>query len=106
SQINRLKDNPDYAGIGQMGKDILSIIDKSAGALNVEEAYWALGGSKRAEQIRLETQAREAEKRRQKPRTVITDTPTTTAGEKPLPPEIARDAERMGISAAEARRLM
>lgn len=106
SQINRLKDNPDYAGISQMEKEILSKIDKSAGALSVEEAYWALGGPKRAEQIRLEAQAREAEKRRQKPRTVITDTPTSNTGEKPLPPEIAREAERMGISAAEARRLM
>lgn len=105
-QVNRLKDNPDYAGIGSMEKEILSKIDKTGGALSVEEAYWALGGSKRAEQIKLEAQVRESEKRKQKPRTVLTDSPTSTAGEKPLPPEIAREAERMGISAAEARRLM
>lgn len=104
--INKLRDNPDYAGISSMEKEILSKIDKTNGALSVEEAYWALGGPKKAEQIRLEAQVRESEKRKKQPRTVITDAPTTTVGEKPLPPEVAKDAERMGISADEARRLM
>jgi len=105
-QINRLKDNPDYAGIASMEKDILAKIDRSNGALSVDEAYWALGGPKRAEQIRLEAQVRESTKRAQKPRTVLTDSPTSNTGEKPLPTEVMREAERMGISAAEARRLM
>lgn len=105
-QINRLKDNPDYAGIASLEKEIMSKIDKTGGALSVEEAYWALGGHKRAEQIRLEAQMRESEKRKKQPRTVITDAPITTTGEKPLPPEVAQEAQRMGISAAEARRLM
>jgi hypothetical protein len=105
-QINKLKDNPDYAGIGTMEKEIMSKIDKTNGALTVEEAYWAMGGPRKAEQIRLEAQMREAEKRKKTPRTVITDSPSSTTGEKPLPPEIAQQAERMGISAAEARRLM
>lgn len=104
--INKLKDNPDYAGISSMEKEILSKIDKTNGALTVEEAYWALGGKNRAEQIRLEAQVRESVKRQQKPRTVLTDAPTTTVGDKPLAPEIAREAERMGISPSEARRLM
>jgi hypothetical protein len=105
-QINKLKDNPDYAGIGAMEKDILAKIDKTGGALTVEEAYWAMGGPKKAEQIRLEAQMRESEKRKKTPRTVLTDSATSTTGEKPLPPEIIQQAERMGISAAEARRLM
>lgn len=105
-QVNRLRDNPDYIGIGSMEKDILSKIDKTGGALTVEEAYWALGGPKKAEQIRLEAQVRESTKRAQKPRTVLTDSPTSGTGEKPLSAEVMREAERMGISAAEARRLM
>lgn len=105
-QINKLRDNPDYAGIGSMEKEILSKIDKTNGALSVEEAYWALGGPKKAEQIRLEAQMRESVKRQKTPRTVITDSQVSTTTEKPLPSDVVRDAERMGISAAEARRLM
>jgi len=104
--IYRLRDNPDYAGIASMERDIMSKIDKSGGALTVEEAYWALGGHKRAEQIRLEAQVREQAKRQKQPRTVLTDSPTSTAGPKPLPADVLREAERMGISATEARRLM
>lgn len=105
-QINKLRDNPDYAGIGSMEKEILSKIDKTNGALSVEEAYWALGGPKKAEQIRLEAQMRESVKRQKTPRTVITDSQVSTTTEKPLPADVVRDAERMGISPAEARRLM
>lgn len=105
-QINKLKDNPDYAGISSMEKDIMAKIDKTNGALTVEEAYWAMGGPKKAEQIRLEAQMRESEKRKKTPRTVLTDSQTSTTSEKPLPPEVVQQAERMGISAAEARRLM
>jgi hypothetical protein len=105
-QINRLKDNPDYVGIASMEKDILSRIDKSNGALNVEEAFWALGGAKRVEQIKLEAQQREVAKRSAATRTVQKDTPSTTTGEKPLPANILREAERMGISGEEARRIM
>lgn len=104
--INRLRDNPDYAGIGQMEREILDKIERTGGELKVEEAYWALGGSKRAEQIRLEAKVRESEKRKTKPRTVLTDSQTTTTSEKPLPADIVRDAQRMGISLSEARRLM
>lgn len=104
--INKLSANPDYAGIGSMEKQILDKIDKSNGALSVEEAYWALGGPKKSEQIRLEAQLRESEKRKKTPRTVITDNTTSNTAEKPLPPEIVREAERMGITMEEARRLM
>jgi hypothetical protein len=106
SSINKLSTNPDYAGISTMEKEILAKIDQTNGKLSVEEAYWALGGHKKAEQIRLEAQMRESVKRQKTPRTVITDTQVSTTTEKPLPSDVVRDAERMGISAAEARKLM
>lgn len=105
-QINKLKDNPDYAGIASMEKDILAKIDRSNGALNVEEAFWALGGNKRVEQVKLEAQQREVAKRAQQPRTVQRDSPSTSVGEKPLSPSVLAEAKKMGISEAEARRLM
>ena len=105
-QINKLRDNPDYAGIASLEREILTKIDKTNGALTVEEAYWALGGKNRAEQIRLEATVREQVKRQKPTRTVISDSATSNTSEKPLPSEVMRDAERMGISAAEARRLM
>lgn len=105
-QINRLRDNPDYSGIASMEKDILAKIDRSNGALNVEEAFWALGGNKRVEQVKLEAQQREIAKRAQQPRTVQRDSPSTSVGEKPLAPSVLAEAKKMGISEAEARRLM
>lgn len=105
-QINNLKDNPDYAGISSMEKDILSMIDKSNGALNAEQAYWAMGGSKKAAQIKLETEQREIIKRGQQSRTVLKDAPNNTSGEKPLSPQVLQEAKRMGITEAEARKLM
>lgn len=105
-EINSLKDKTDYAGIGSMEKEILAKIEQSKGALSVEEAYWALGGSKKAAQIKLEAQMREAENRKKQPRTVLTDSQTANSTEKPLPPDVLRDAERMGISVAEAHKLM
>lgn len=104
--INRLRDNPDYAGISSMEKEIKQKIEATKGALSVDEAYWALGGHKRAEQIRVEAQMREQVKRSKQPRTVLTDAPAAVTSEKPLPADVLRDAERMGISASEARRLM
>ncbi len=105
-QINNLRDKPEYAGITSMENEILAKIDKSNGALSVEEAYWAMGGAKKAEQIKLESQMREQVKRAQIPRTVLTDAPVNNTAEKPLPPDVLREAERMGITASEARRLM
>lgn len=105
-QINRLRDNPEYAGISSMEREILQKIDKSNGALSVEEAYWALGGSKKAEQIKLEAQQREIAKRAKTPRTVVKDSPSNTTREKPIPESVLREAKLMGISEAEARRLM
>lgn len=105
-QINKLKERPEYIGIESMENEIKKKIEQTGGVLTVEEAFWALGGPKRAEQIKIETQMREQAKRARQPRTVLRDAQTPTVTEKPLPPEIAREAERMGISLEEARRLM
>lgn len=104
-QIHKLRDNPDYLGIDRMEREIADKIDRSNGALSVEEAFWALGGPKRVEQVKLEAQQREIAKRNQQPRTVIKDTPSTSTGEKPLPASVLKDAKLMGISESEARRL-
>lgn len=105
-QIDKLKSDPDYAGIASMEKEILAKIDKSNGQLSVDEAYWALGGAKKAAQIKLDATMREAEKRKKANRTVLTDTQSQQTAEKPLPSDVLKDAERMGITPEEARRLM
>lgn len=105
-QINELKDQPEYEGIQTMKETIISKIQSSNGALSVQEAFWAVGGPKRIEQIKLEATVREQERRKKQPRTVLTDSPAPNNAEKPLPSDVLKDAERMGISPAEARRLM
>lgn len=105
NDINDLRDNPDYTGIREMRDQIIDKVAKSNGAITVSEAYWALGGPKRAEQVKLEAQQREVARRAQQPRTVLKDSPNNSTGEKPLPADVLRDAKLMGISEEEARRL-
>jgi hypothetical protein len=105
-QINELKDNPDYAGISSMKKEIQSMISRSNGSLDVEQAYWALGGKNRAEQLRRETEQREIAKRSKTKRTVQSDSPTATTSEKPLSTEDERMRQKMGLSITEARKLL
>lgn len=105
-QINEFKDNPDYAGIGNMKKEIQTMIGRSNNALSVEQAYWALGGKGRAEQLKREAEQREIAKRSKSKRTVQSDSPTSGTGEKPLSPENERMRQRMGLSMKEARELL
>lgn len=105
-QINEFKDNPDYAGIGNMKKEIQTMIGRSNNALSVEQAYWALGGKGRAEQLKRETEQREIAKRSKTKRTVQSDSPTSSTGEKPLSPENERMRQRMGLSMQEAKELL
>jgi hypothetical protein len=104
--INELKDNPDYAGIGSMKKEIQTMISRSGGAIDVKQAYWALGGEKRAEQLRRETEQRNIAKRSKAKRTVQSDSPTSTTGEKPLDAENERIRQKMGLSLKEAKALL
>lgn len=105
-QINDLKDNPDYAGIGSMKPQILTMIQQSGNALTAEQAYWALGGKARADQLKREAQQREIAKRAQPKRTVQTDSPTSGVGAKPLSPDIEAQRKRLRLSETEARALM
>lgn len=105
-QINELKDNPDYAGIGNMKKEIQTMIGRSNNVLSVEQAYWALGGKNRAEQLKREAEQREIAKRSKSKRTVQSDSPTSGTGEKSLSPEDERMRQRMGLTLKEARELL
>ncbi|MNN38116.1 hypothetical protein D3C81_1520970 [compost metagenome] len=87
-----------------MRKEISDIVSRSNGILNVEQAYWALGGSKRVQQTKRETEQRAALQRRQ--RVVATDAPAAASTEKAIPAQILSQAAAMGMSAAEVRELM
>ncbi|MCP1134338.1 hypothetical protein NKT34_13620 [Paenibacillus polysaccharolyticus] len=104
SQINELRDNPDFTGIATMKKEIADIVSKSNGQLTVSQAYWALGGESRAKQMKREAEQRSAVQRRN--RVVAKDTATAASTEKAIPASVLADAKRMGISESEIRELM
>jgi len=105
SQINELRDNPDFAGIATMKKEIAEIVSKSNGGLSVSQAYWALGGESRAKQMKREAEQRSAAQRRNN-RVVAKDTSTAASTEKAIPNNVLSEAKRLGISEAEIRELM
>lgn len=106
-QVNELRDNPTYQGISTMKNEITQLVKRSNGALTVEQAYWALGGSQRAEQTKREIEQREVARRSKARSTVQSDSSVSTAGEeKPLPKDIQEQARKMGISEKEARELL
>lgn len=104
AQINELADNPDYAGIKGMKEQIKQKITASGGALTAEEAYWALGGKQRAEQMKREAEQREIAKRSKGQRTVQQDG-TAASTDKQLSPQLRSEAKRLGMSEQEAIRL-
>lgn len=107
NQVNDLRDNPNFPGIRDMQKDITDLVGKSNGTLNVEQAYWALGGAKRAEQMRLEMEQRNIAKRQQERRKPQNDQGATPSTEKAIPAEIMAEARRLGIkSEKDIRELM
>lgn len=106
NQINELRDNPDFAGIRDMKKDISDMVKRSNGNLTVEQAYWALGGKARAEQLKREVEQREVAKRTQAKRTVQTDSAPSSVGEKPLPADIEAQRKKLGLTVEQARELL
>lgn len=104
SQINELRDNPDFAGINTMKKEIADIVSKSNGQLTVSQAYWALGGEQRAKQMQRETEQRAAAKRRN--RVVAKDTPSAASTEQAIPANILAQAKALNMSEQEIRELM
>jgi hypothetical protein len=104
--INELASNPMYAGIKDMKPAILTKIKQSGGALTASEAYWAVGGQARAEQMKREAEARATIKQKEQKRTVQSDAPSAVSTEKALPSDILKVAREMGISEKEAKRLL
>ncbi|MNV28563.1 hypothetical protein D3C71_1197570 [compost metagenome] len=104
NQVNDLRDNPEFTGISSMKKEIADIVSRSNGTLDVQQAYWALGGQKRAQQTKREVEQREAVKRRT--RVVANDSPAAASTEKAIPNDILRQGKQMGMSEKEIRDLM
>lgn len=105
NEINDLQDRPDLAGIRSMKKDIVDLVSRSNGTLSVEQAYWALGGAKRASQVQREAEQRAAINRRQG-RVVASDAPSAASTEQVIPNSVLADAKRWGMSEKEVRELM
>jgi hypothetical protein len=104
-RIYELGDTADFPGIKGMKSAITEFIRANPRS-NVEQAYWAVGGSSLAQQLKREAEQREIAKRQTKPRTVVSDAPQSIASQEALPPELLRQAKSMGMSEKQARTLM
>lgn len=104
NEINELRDNPEFSGIMNLKKDISDLVAKSNGSLTVSQAYWALGGQARAQQMKREAEQRAAVQRRT--RVVTKDTPSAASTEKVIPANVLAQAKQMGMSEREVRELM
>jgi len=102
-KVNDLRDDPRFPGIHGMKKQIADVVAKSGNTLDVTQAYWALGGEKRAQQMKRETEQRAAVKRRT--RVVASDTPSAASTEQVIPAHILSQAKQMGVSEKELREL-
>ena len=68
-----------------------------------KEAYWAIGGEARAQQLKREAEQRAIVKKAQPKRTVQSDSATGDAGTLPaLPSELEAQRKQMGLSHQEA----
>ncbi|MGG3454241.1 hypothetical protein [Paenibacillus rhizolycopersici] len=103
NQVNDLRDNPDFPGIVSLKKEIADLVSKSNGTLDVTQAYWALGGQARAQQMKREAEQRAAVQRRT--RVVAKDTPSAASTEKAIPGNVLAQAKLLGISEKELREL-
>ena len=100
-QINELKDDPLYAGIKGSEKEIQAFMTRTGST--AKEAYWAIGGEARAQQLKREAEQRAIVKKAQPKRTVQSDSSTGDAGAlPPLPADIEVQRRQMGISHQEA----
>ena len=100
-QINELKDDPLYAGIKGSEKEIQAFMTRTGST--AKEAYWAIGGEARAQQLKREAEQRAIVKKAQPKRTVQSDSATGDAGTFPaLPSELEAQRKQMGLSHQEA----
>lgn len=105
-QINELRDNPDYAGIQSMKKEVADMVKRSNGALTVEQAYWALGGKMRAEQVKREVEQRQIAKRKQAKFSPQSDSSSASVPTSPFSAEELAAIKQMGLTVEEAQELM
>ena len=105
-RINELSDSGEYPGIKNMKSAILDFIRRNPYA-TVEQAYWAVGGPQLIKQFKRESEQREAAKRSQTKRVVLTGADQGDMnGPEPLPPEAVRFMKETGLSESEIRFLL
>src|SRR5690606_2595927 len=105
-RINELSDSGEYPGIKNMKSAILDFIRRNPYA-TVEQAYWAVGGPQLIKQFKRESEQREAAKRSQTKRVVLTGADQGDMnGPEPLPPEAVRFMKETGLSESEVRFLL
>ena len=105
-RINELADSGEYPGIKNMKGAIIDFIRRNPYA-TVEQAYWAVGGPQLIKQLKRESEQREAAKRSQTRRVVLTGGDQgDMSGPAPLPPEAVRFMQETGLSESEVRFLL
>lgn len=104
-KVYELSESADYPGIKQMKGPITEFIRNNPNVA-VEQAYWAVGGSSLAQQLKREAEQREIAKRSQTPRKVVTDQSAPMDEKAPLPPEAVAFMKSEGMSEAQVRALM
>lgn len=100
--INDLADKPDYPGIKGMKSQITEFV-RANPSVSVEQAYWAVGGSSLAQQLKREAEQREIAKRSQTPRKVVTDGGKVNDTGGSLTPEQVSFMRSEGLSEAQMR---
>lgn len=106
NEINELADNSDYAGVKTMRKEIADMVRRSGGVLTVEQAYWALGGKARAEQLKREAEQRAIAKRKQAKFSPQTDSSSASVPTSQFSAEELAAIKQMGLTVEEAQALM
>lgn len=103
--INELADKADYPGIKTMKSQIVDFIRKNPN-MSVDQAYWAVGGSSLAQQLKREAEQREIAKRSQTQRKVVPDAGKAIGDKNSLPPEAVEFMRREGMSEDQVRFLL
>jgi len=104
-QINDLRDNPLYSDIKRAEKEVKDYMLRTGST--AKEAYWAIGGEARAQQLKREAEQRAVVKKAQPKRTVQTDSSTGDSGTlPPLDAENERLRKQMGMTHHEALELL
>lgn len=104
-KVYELADSPNFPGIKNMKEPITDFIRKNPN-VPVEQAYWAVGGSNLASQLKREAEQREIAKRSQTTRKVVSDSNAKMDEKSSLPPEAVEFMKREGMSESQVRVLL